>query len=644
MSSFSQAQLIPFPSASSWVRVEWDNGTTNSYRMGKEGQYDLRLADTASAIVTPETESEDDASLVEMHLNGSSHPTKLLKNASMKMLKLLTVCVGLYGDQIEKYAIANITSMYRSLLASQTAILALGYDHWNTLGFLRVLAQPKLLTKHLTSTTWMNLHIDIINSTITCDRDVFKKVQSIRLLHATLIHWDDSENERVDGVVDKLFECLGRITLFCPNDLSMLQSSIDVKSRVLLSASNSGTIAEEIIALLRKLHSLSLWNAPINSYISQKLCTTAELFAELTDIATGRESVSRNTNNDNEKACIVATLNTIGGYDPRPRIGQIVENELNEGMISTFTDKGKALVCYSHVDANKCPEKKKLSIATALSCAIVNAFNMNRLPLNEMLLNAMAILIYGPGEWRSKSKAALDISALRMQQIHLSSLNASMVLFKNQLSLRKILRQRCPGISRYSSNESLNEQQDTVSRESAAHSAPIPTKTENLSDEKKGTPEPSRKSSSLTRNQKAPSANVSEDGLDSEVNDNDADEDEEEHNEKIRNSNELLIQNILSRATQTNPLKSIYSYSELSLAALNLTQQLASYLYIENGIQYTGQTLGNGNLSSNSKPQLPPVQPTLIHGVPIYNESVSIEGIICFSPTIDTQIPSTDHR
>lgn len=27
-----------------WVRVRWDNGATNSYRMGKDGKHDLRLA------------------------------------------------------------------------------------------------------------------------------------------------------------------------------------------------------------------------------------------------------------------------------------------------------------------------------------------------------------------------------------------------------------------------------------------------------------------------------------------------------------------------------------------------------------------------------------------------------------------------
>lgn len=31
-----------------WVRVAWDAGGTNSYRMGKEGKYDLKLARSPS--------------------------------------------------------------------------------------------------------------------------------------------------------------------------------------------------------------------------------------------------------------------------------------------------------------------------------------------------------------------------------------------------------------------------------------------------------------------------------------------------------------------------------------------------------------------------------------------------------------------
>lgn len=44
------------------MRVEWDTGATNSYRMGKEGKYDLRLArapsPAPSALDTPHNQSE----------------------------------------------------------------------------------------------------------------------------------------------------------------------------------------------------------------------------------------------------------------------------------------------------------------------------------------------------------------------------------------------------------------------------------------------------------------------------------------------------------------------------------------------------------------------------------------------------------
>ena len=41
-----------------WVRVQWENGTTNSYRMGKEGKFDLKLADPP---VPPESDSDSES-------------------------------------------------------------------------------------------------------------------------------------------------------------------------------------------------------------------------------------------------------------------------------------------------------------------------------------------------------------------------------------------------------------------------------------------------------------------------------------------------------------------------------------------------------------------------------------------------------
>jgi len=40
-----------------WIRVQWDTGSTNSYRMGKEGKYDLKLAD---APVDSDTEDKEE--------------------------------------------------------------------------------------------------------------------------------------------------------------------------------------------------------------------------------------------------------------------------------------------------------------------------------------------------------------------------------------------------------------------------------------------------------------------------------------------------------------------------------------------------------------------------------------------------------
>ena len=41
--------------------------------------------------------------------------------------------------------------------------------------------------------------------------------------------------------------------------------------RVSVTATYTSTVAEEMVALLRKLHSLDVWNPRINAYITSKL-------------------------------------------------------------------------------------------------------------------------------------------------------------------------------------------------------------------------------------------------------------------------------------------------------------------------------------------------------------------------------------
>lgn len=46
-----------------WIRVQWDTGSTNSYRMGKEGKYDLKLVElpVSSQPSAEDSDTEDDS-------------------------------------------------------------------------------------------------------------------------------------------------------------------------------------------------------------------------------------------------------------------------------------------------------------------------------------------------------------------------------------------------------------------------------------------------------------------------------------------------------------------------------------------------------------------------------------------------------
>lgn len=278
--------------------------------MGKEGQYDLKMADMASNVASPDVDTEKEDGMSEFQLSADSHPTKLLKHTCMKMLQIISVGVGRHGDKMQKSAVLGLSSMFRSILSSKMGFLSFGLENWTTFGYLRAISTPKILSKYVTSETWMDFHIDVLDSPIVLgEQDMYKKIQCLRLLQATLVHWGPENQHRIPALVERLFHTLGRICIFCPNDLSLIQNSSDPKSRVLLSASYTGTIAEELISLLRKLHTIPVWNSIINSFLNQKLCIAADVLTE-TDIEANLET---------ERLYMMGTLNVIGGCDPRPR-------------------------------------------------------------------------------------------------------------------------------------------------------------------------------------------------------------------------------------------------------------------------------------------------------------------------------------
>lgn len=510
--------------------------------MGKENQYDLKLADSASNIVSPDTESENNYGHETIH-SVESHPTKLLRIVCMKLFQIISVGVSKYNSKMHKSSLHGITSAFRTILCKSglSNISIIGMDKWTTLGFLRaIVGDSKVLSNYLTESPWTNHFIELVEQTSVSEIDVYRKVQCLRLLQSILVNCNWSDSEKCESLIKLLFSTLGKITLYCPNDLSLnpqpkLTTSTPphecskanfVNHRVLLTASHSGTVAEEVITLLRKLHTIPLWNDVINSFLSQKFCVVADYFSE-------KDFVEPTTNFDNEKIFLMGSLNLVGGYDRRPRIGLQMKIDNTLGTICGFTNKGKCLYTSDVVKNGKC------SLSEALVNAEYSNFSLSRLPVNEMLLNSWSVLLFGPGERKECIPNYIDIQLLHSQMIHLGVLNANCILHNHQSVLRKVLMQRSnsAATTTYSSDESLSGEYDT------------PPSTHN---------------------------------------------------------SELLIHTILSRATQPSPLKATYSYEELARAALNITQMLASQVYLD--------TVNNKNSKVSQ-----PVQATFVHGVLVYN-------------------------
>ncbi|XP_058055381.1 probable E3 ubiquitin-protein ligase HERC2 [Anopheles bellator] len=577
-----------------WVRVEWDNGSTNSYRMGKEGKYDLRLADSALKALSPDKDSERE-DFSEQQTGNESHPTKLLRNVCVKTLQMLFASVGLHAEKMERNALRGVASMFRTMLQPMSIDsrsscpstvptlppYSFGLEQWTVLGFLRAISSSPALSRQLTTPIWIELVFGILNAPIANKKDVYKKLHCLRLLQSTLVNWTHEERSRTEPVVEQLFDVLGRISLTCPNDTSLLAGGLspaDAKSRVLYSASHSGTVAEELVLLVRKLHTLALWNETINSFIQQKLCLTAEvLLANEMECAIVTEV---------DKRAIMGTLGTIGGCDSRPRIGLNLTLDGVRGTISRLTKKGKVVM-----NVHSGAETKKIPIFKVAECADVGAFSLSRVPINEMLLNSCAVLFYGVGQLApyaggSLVGTAVAVSMLQNQQIHFAALKATKVLFRNQNLLRRILRQRSPGLGRSVSRESVSSERDPDS--------PDP--------DGKG----HRSSESNTSDESQPYYAA-----------------------------ELLIQTILLRATQPSPLKACYTYQEMELAALNISQMLASHVHSSTTAvqEATAVNAGGATNSRRSTCALGGAQPTMIHGVPVYNNNDS--------PSLTSDLPGT---
>lgn len=493
-----------------WVRVEWDTGATNSYRMGKEGQYDLRLADSSFKTISPDAESDKDRiELFESKIHQNDfHPTKLLKNACIKLLQMVSTSIGVHGDKMQNDAVKVFVTMFYAILSQKNHhSLNIGLDMWRSIAFLKSILRSHNISKHITSELWLKLYFEMLRTPTQNEKDVYKKVQCIKLLQATLVQWTDGEREKIDEIVYELFHLLGNICMNCPFDQSLTQLPVGIKTKVLASASHSGTIAEEIITLLRKLHLLPAWNESVNNFLAQKMCIAADMFVDM----------EREGNLYEEKLNVAGALNVIGGYDRRLRIGIDLIYDSVKCSIFRMTPTGTVIL-----NVHNSNETKNVSFTKVEKVIESGIFSLSKLSLNEILLNSFAVLMYGMNSSKSiENLMTFDVSLLSNQQIQLAALRATQVLFRHQSLLKTILRQKSPGILKYSSDDSMSDD---------------------------------------SKNQKSDESDDKKDSVNSQ---------EPRH--------ELLIQSMLSRAIQSSPLKACYTQSEMETAALSICQTLSAH-------------------------------------------------------------------
>ncbi|KAM9300223.1 E3 ubiquitin-protein ligase HERC2 isoform 4-T5 [Morus bassanus] len=443
-----------------WIRVQWDTGSTNSYRMGKEGKYDLKLAEPPPATqpTTEDSDTEDDSEGEQVERN--LHPTSMMLTSTVNLLQTLCLSAGVHAEVMQSDATRTLCGLLRMLVESGTIdksaslpnklVYKEQHRSWCTLGFIRSIALMPQMCSTLSTSQWITLLMKIVegHESFTA-ASLQRQILAVHLLKAVLPSWDKNERSRdMKFLVEKLFGFLGSLLSTCSSDIPLLRESTlrrrKARPQASLTATHSSTLAEEIVALLRTLHSLSQWNGLINKYINSQLTSITHIFAGKQSEGALLDDYFPDAENP-EVGGLMAVLAVIGGIDSRLRLGgQVVHDEFGEGTVTRITPKGKITVqFYDMRTCRVCPLNQ-------LKPLPVVAFNVNNLPFTEPMLSIWAQLVNLAGSKIEKQRmkspnhglsGQVDLDLLRCQQLKLYILKAGRALLSHQDTLRQILSQ-----------------------------------------------------------------------------------------------------------------------------------------------------------------------------------------------------------
>ncbi|XP_071496413.1 E3 ubiquitin-protein ligase HERC2-like [Diadema antillarum] len=545
----SEGRVIGELGEDGWIRVQWDTGSTNSYRMGKEGKYDLKLAGPPPMVELTEDEKDciidpaESKRLVECTL-----PTDLIRHCCICLLRLLSLSCGVHADNVQRDATRMLCGQLHSLVSVGTtaatptngeqplaSILAhQQYQEWSSLGFIRSIASCSGLSLALSTPTWVDLLLSLIKADQVQPLNVTTQILALRLLQTVLPSWSETEaQDRTELLVSRLFSVLGSCMLTCCSDTPSpiyefgKKQKQGNKAKVSLTAPFASTVADELVLLLRRLHILPTWNRYINAYINSRLCKVVAMVTDVAAPQPGEQESYRLKQGE-----VLAVLAMIGGVDERPRLGgQVRHEEYGMGTLVNMAANGRLTVQF---EGQRVWRVCRLS---TLSPVVTTPFSVEKLILTPTVLNMWSQLISlaaagfrihrGGSISRDNSGSTLssvehegiDLQLLRKQQMRLGLMQAARKVFSRQDNLRQLL----------SLTTAAWDMSSPSSSSSSGGSGGASSSEEGSSPEEMGTME-----------------------------------------------RFTLLQQLMCAATQPSPVKALFVRQELEAAALALTQHLVN--------------------------------------------------------------------
>ncbi|XP_022131000.2 probable E3 ubiquitin-protein ligase HERC2 [Pieris rapae] len=443
-----------------WVRVAWDAGGTNSYRMGKEGKYDLKLARSPSP-----PPSVDETVQGSPEMTQDWWPVSEVRAACTSAVRAMCAGVGARRGVGGYSATArrNVAALQRRLLALAHAHVSppptafAGHLH-TALALLRASAQTLEMRISLCTDSWFELCYSIISTNdkpITQDL-IYLQIQALWLLRSVLsehngpIEWRRTVSAQLIALAGRLWlethaadPALRISSHYTQMPAHIDEEEVDNRWRAPATSSYTGATCAAIISLLRQLHSIPQWHGPITSLLLEKMQLAAQMITNdwhwwphaSQDLAQTLKPAPPSLN-----TCLIAgALGVVGGMEWRLRLGQRVcaGSPPRNAVITQLSTRAKITLVH---DDNS-TTKTDLNSVQSIECEKLS----HPLVGGESALRVCAALL-GAGPQASPLHphhlpADIDVYGLRRQQMELLTLSAVRGLLTTRTRLRNVLMQ-----------------------------------------------------------------------------------------------------------------------------------------------------------------------------------------------------------